>query len=94
MLADACSRTAHDEVVRIIERWDAALAVGRGALWSPTIRCAVIAGMPWLDVRRVTYASAVRHLKRPIRPQSSRSLCNRDIGKSKASVVLQACGWS
>ena len=62
VLADACSRTAHDEVVRIIEHWDAALAVGRGVLWSPTIRCAVIADMPWLDVRRVTCASAVRHL--------------------------------
>ena len=41
---------SRDEAVRVVERWNAALAAGRGALWSPTIRCAVIAGMPWLDV--------------------------------------------
>ena len=34
----------------VVERWNAALAAGRGALWSPTIRCAVIAGTPWLEV--------------------------------------------
>jgi hypothetical protein len=34
----------------VIERWNAALAAGRGTLWSPTIRCATLAGMPWLDV--------------------------------------------
>jgi len=39
-------------------RWDAALAVGRGALWSPTIRCAVIADMPWRQAHPC--ASAVR----------------------------------
>jgi hypothetical protein len=34
--------------MRVVERWNAALAAGRGALWSPTIRAALIAGMPWL----------------------------------------------
>jgi len=46
----AADQVAHDEAVRVVERWNAALAAGRGALWSPTIRCAVLAGMPWLDV--------------------------------------------
>jgi hypothetical protein len=43
----AAKQAAHDEAVRVVERWNAALAAGRGALWSPTIRCAVLAGMPW-----------------------------------------------
>jgi hypothetical protein len=32
--------------VQVVERWNAE----RSPLWSPTIRCAVVAGMPWLDV--------------------------------------------
>jgi len=39
-----------DKAAGVVERWNAALASGRGALWSPTIRAAVMAGMPWLDV--------------------------------------------
>jgi hypothetical protein len=50
MRARAAEKAAHDDAVRVVERWNAALAGGRGALWSPTIRCAVLAGMPWLDV--------------------------------------------
>ena len=34
----------------MIESQNAAIAAAQGALWSPTIRCAVMAGMPWLDV--------------------------------------------
>src|SRR5271168_4341122 len=30
--------------------WDKHLAAGRGILWSPTIRAALIAGTQWLDV--------------------------------------------
>src|SRR6266478_4829506 len=30
----------------VVERWNAE----QSALWSPTIRCAVVAGTPWLDV--------------------------------------------
>ena len=50
MRARAAEKAAGDEAVRVVERWNAELAAGRGALWSPTIRCAVMAGMPWLDV--------------------------------------------
>jgi hypothetical protein len=32
--------------LRVVERWNAE----QSALWSPTIRCAVTAGTPWLDV--------------------------------------------
>jgi hypothetical protein len=31
---------------RVVERWNAE----RSVLWSPTIRCAITAGTPWLDV--------------------------------------------
>src|SRR5262252_2926070 len=50
MRRQAAERAGHEAAVRVVERWNAALAVGRGALWSPTIRCAVLAGTPWLDV--------------------------------------------
>ena len=46
----AVETTARDDAARVIERWNAAIAADRGTLWSPTIRCAIIAGMPWLDV--------------------------------------------
>jgi len=36
--------------VRVVDRWNAALSAENGALWSPTIRCAVMAGAPWLNV--------------------------------------------
>jgi hypothetical protein len=50
MRARAVEKAARDEAERVVERWNAALAADRGALWSPTIRCAIMAGMPWLDV--------------------------------------------
>jgi hypothetical protein len=50
MRARAVEKAARDEAVAVVERWNAALTSGRGALWSPTIRCAVMAGTPWLDI--------------------------------------------
>jgi hypothetical protein len=35
---------------RFIQRWNDQLALGRDMLWSPTIRAALLAGTPWLDV--------------------------------------------
>jgi hypothetical protein len=46
----AAEKAARKEALQIVERWNDALAAGRGELWSPTIRAAVLAGMPWLDV--------------------------------------------
>src|SRR6202521_761926 len=48
--SSAADVAARDQARRVVERWNAALAAGRGALWSPTIKCAVIAATPWLDV--------------------------------------------
>ena len=50
MRARAAEKTAREEAVRVIERWNTALSAGLSALWSPTIRCALVAGKPWLDV--------------------------------------------
>ena len=35
---------------RAVERWNEQLAASRDMLWSPTIRAALIAGTPWLEV--------------------------------------------
>ncbi len=40
----AAEESARDEAVHVVERRNRALAAGRGALWSPTIRRAVTAG--------------------------------------------------
>jgi len=34
----------------VVDRWNEQLAAGRDMLWSPTIRAALLAGTPWLDV--------------------------------------------
>ena len=46
-VADAAARA---EAKAVIERWNEQLAASRDMLWSPTIRAALIAGTPWLDV--------------------------------------------
>jgi hypothetical protein len=42
----AAEGAARKEALQVVERWNAE----RSPLWSPTIRCAVVAGTPWLDV--------------------------------------------
>ena len=46
-VADASARA---EAMAVIERWNEQLGASRYILWSPTIRAALIAGTPWLDV--------------------------------------------
>jgi hypothetical protein len=46
-LADAAARA---EAKGVVEGWNEQLAASRDMLWSPTIRAALIAGPPWLDV--------------------------------------------
>jgi hypothetical protein len=46
-IADAAARA---EAKAVIERWNEQLGTSRDMLWSPTIRAALIAGTPWLDV--------------------------------------------
>ncbi len=43
-------RAACAEAKRVVDRWNERLAADREMLWSPTIRAALIAGTPWLDV--------------------------------------------
>jgi hypothetical protein len=43
-------RTARAEAEAVIQRWNDQLSRGRAMLWSPTIRAALLAGTPWLDV--------------------------------------------
>jgi len=47
---DAADRAARAEANTVIQRWNDQLALGRDMLWSPTIRGALLAGTPWLDV--------------------------------------------
>ena len=44
--AHAADEAARKAALCVVERWNAE----RSPLWSPTIRCAVVAGTPWLDV--------------------------------------------
>src|SRR6267143_6724434 len=44
--AHEAERAAQEAAQRVVERWNAE----RSPLWSPTIRCAITAGTPWLDV--------------------------------------------
>jgi hypothetical protein len=44
--AHEAERAAQEAALRVVERWNAE----QSPLWSPTIRCAIVAGTPWLDV--------------------------------------------
>jgi hypothetical protein len=46
-VSDAAARA---EAKDFIDRWNEQLVSSRDMLWSPTIRAALIAGTPWLDV--------------------------------------------
>jgi hypothetical protein len=43
-------RVARAEAKGVVDRWNEQLAAGREMLWSPTIRAALIASTPWLDI--------------------------------------------
>jgi hypothetical protein len=44
--AHEAAGAAQEAAQRVVERWNAE----RSSLWSPTIRCAITAGTPWVDV--------------------------------------------
>ena len=44
--AHAADRAAREAALRVVERWNTEQLVP----WSPTIRCTITAGTPWLDV--------------------------------------------
>lgn len=47
---DAASAAAREEAARVVEHWNAAIAAGWDMWWSPTIRAAIVAGMPWAAI--------------------------------------------
>jgi len=101
MRARAAEKAAREEAVRVIDRWNAALLAGRGALRSPTIRCSVIAGTPWLDVYcpgcRTSRAIDIRTIDRhPLASVGSLVLglrCSWCTGSAPMPVIkgLHAC---
>src|SRR5215831_10764761 len=66
MREQAAERHAYDKPVAIVERWNAAFAAGRGALWSPTIRTTIAASMLWLDVHCPGCKTPARSISAPI----------------------------
>ena len=73
--ADAAARA---EAMGVIERWNEQLVASREISWSPTIRAALIAGTPWLDVfcpgcgtsQAIDLRKVDRHPSRPSPPSS------------------------
>ena len=68
MQKQRAEEAARLDAARVVERWNRSLAAGRGSLWSPTIKAAILAGTPWLDVFcpgcRTSQATDVRTLDR------------------------------
>jgi hypothetical protein len=56
----AADKAVRAEAQAVIERWNERLAASRDMLWSPTIRAALIAGTPWLDVTAQAVGRAAR----------------------------------
>ena len=58
-VAHAAEETTRKAALSIVERWN----WERSVLWSPTVRCAITAGTPWLDVQlpRVPDKQGDRH---------------------------------
>ena len=50
MLAQAVDEAARADAVRIIEDWNRRIIEGRPMWSSPSLRAAMVAGYPWLDV--------------------------------------------
>jgi hypothetical protein len=80
-VADAAARA---EAKAVIERWNKQLVASRDMLWSPTIRAALIAGTPWLDVFCPGCGT-------------SRAIDLRKVGRPLASVATLVlglrCSW-
>jgi hypothetical protein len=64
-----------------VERWNAE----RSVLWSPTIRCAIVAGTPWLDV----YCPGCR----TSRAIDIRALDRHPLASVGSLVLVLRCSW-
>jgi hypothetical protein len=73
------------DALAVVERWNVALAPGRAALWSPTIRAAITAGTPWLDV----YCPACG----AIRALDIRTIDRHPLASVGSLVLGLRCSW-
>jgi hypothetical protein len=80
-VADAAARA---EAKAVIERWNEQLSARRDILWSPTIRAALIAGTPWLDVHESG--------NRPAEGRSSPARVGRHPRAGAAVLVVPGIG--
>src|SRR5258707_7741472 len=93
----AAEEAARKEALHVIERWNAE----RSPLWSPTIRCAIVAGTPWLDVYcpgcRTSRAIDIRTLDRhPLASVGSLVLglrCTWCQGDAPMPVIIRLYKW-
>jgi hypothetical protein len=76
---EAAEEAARKEALQIVERWN------HGGLWSPTIRAAVLAGMPWLDV----YCPGCR----TSRALDIRTLDRHPLASVDSLVLGLRCSW-
>jgi hypothetical protein len=74
-------RAAREAALRVVERWNAE----RSPLWSPTIRRAITAGTPWLDI----YCPGCR----ASRAIDIRTLDRHPLASVESLVVGLRCSW-
>ena len=77
----AAERANQQAALAVVERWNAE----RSPLWSPAIRCAVIAGTPWLDV----YCPGCR----TCRAIDIRTLDRHPLASVGSLVIGFRCSW-
>jgi hypothetical protein len=81
----AADRAARDEAVCVVDRWNKAIAAGRDIWWSPTIRAAIVAGMPWADVHCPGCRTG--------RSLDLRTLDRHPLASVGSLVLGLRCGW-
>src|ERR1700730_6837646 len=81
----AADQAARDDAVRVIERWNRALATGRDMWWSPTVRAALVAGTPWLEV----YCPGCQ----TIRALDIRTIDRHPLASIGSLVLGLRCSW-
>jgi hypothetical protein len=79
--AHEAAGAAQEAALRVVERWNAE----RSSLGSPTIRCAITAGTPWVDV----YCPAC-HTSRAI---DIRTLDRHPLASVGSLVIGFRCSW-
>ena len=72
-------------MARIIERWNRVIAAGKDVWWSPTIRAAIVAGTPWLDVHCAGCDT--------IRALDIRALDRHPLASVGSLVLGLKCSW-